>query len=162
SGRDAPRGGLRPATHGAHAEALPDRRGRRRLREHRAECARRPARADARRRVPPDRGGGGCADAAGLDFALPGRTWHVLTNTREATMTRTDAERHAEAWIRDWNARDIERVVSHYAEGARFVSPLATKRTGDPVVVGRDALRAYWSGARRHGSFRFTLEHIHW
>ena len=77
-------------------------------------------------------------------------------------MTRTDAERHAEAWIRDWNARDIERVVSHFAEGARFVSPLAAQRTGSPVVVGRDALREYWSGARRHRSFRFTLERIHW
>jgi hypothetical protein len=77
-------------------------------------------------------------------------------------MTRAEAERHADDWIRDWSARDIERIVSHYAEDARFLSPLAARRTGNPVVVGRAALLAYWAGARQYKSFRFTLERVLW
>jgi hypothetical protein len=77
-------------------------------------------------------------------------------------MNRARAEKHAEEWIRDWCARDIERIVSHYAEDARFVSPVAARRTGNPVVVGREALLKYWSAARGYRSFRFTLEHVLW
>jgi hypothetical protein len=77
-------------------------------------------------------------------------------------MNRAEAERHAEEWIRNWCARDIERIVSHYAEEARFVSPLAARRTGTALVVGRQALFEYWSGARAYGSFHFTLERVLW
>ena len=77
-------------------------------------------------------------------------------------MNRHDAERHAEEWIRDWCVRDVERIVSHYAEDARFASPIAARRTGNAVVIGRAALLAYWSGARQYDSFRFTLERVLW
>lgn len=77
-------------------------------------------------------------------------------------MNRAEAEKHAEEWIRDWCARDIERIVSHSAEHARFVSPVAARRTGNPLVVGREALLKYWSGTRGYGSFRFTLERVLW
>ena len=77
-------------------------------------------------------------------------------------MTRAQAEAHAEQWIRDWCARDIEQIVSHYAPDARFVSPLAAQRTGHPLVVGREALLKYWLGARQYASFRFTLERVLW
>jgi len=77
-------------------------------------------------------------------------------------MNRAEAEKHAEEWIRDWCATDIERIVSHYAEDARFVSPVAARRTGNPLVVGREALLKYWSFARGYGSFRFTLERVQW
>ena len=77
-------------------------------------------------------------------------------------MNRAEAEQHAAEWIRDWCARDIERIVSHYAEGARFVSPVAARRTGNAVVIGREALLQYWSGARAYESFRFTLERVLW
>lgn len=77
-------------------------------------------------------------------------------------MKRTEAENHAEEWIRDWCARDIERIVSHYAVDARFVSPVAARRTGSPLVIGREALLKYWSGAREYGSFRFILERVLW
>jgi len=80
----------------------------------------------------------------------------------EREMTREEAETHAEEWISDWCARDIGRIVSHYAEDARFVSPVAARRTGNPLVVGREALLDYWSGARGYGSFRFTLERVLW
>lgn len=77
-------------------------------------------------------------------------------------MNREDADHFAIEWIRSWTARDIERIVSHFAERARFVSPLAARRTGNREVVGRDALREYWSGARSYSTFEFTLDRIIW
>ena len=77
-------------------------------------------------------------------------------------MNRDEAEQFAREWISNWCARDVDRVVSHFAENARFVSPVAAKRTGSPVVVGRDALTQYWQMAHSFGSFRFTLDHILW
>ena len=77
-------------------------------------------------------------------------------------MNRAEAERHAKEWIGDWCARDIARIVSRYAPDARFVSPVAARRTGSPLVVGREALLQYWSGTREYGSFRFTLERVLW
>jgi ketosteroid isomerase-like protein len=77
-------------------------------------------------------------------------------------MNRDQAEQFAREWIRDWCARDVDRVVSHFAENARFVSPVAAKRTGSPVVAGREALARYWQVVHSFGSFRFTLDRILW
>ena len=77
-------------------------------------------------------------------------------------MDREAAEHFALDWINDWCARDVERIVSHFAEDARFVSPVAAKRTGNPLVVGRDALTKYWQVVYSFASFRFTLERTIW
>ena len=68
----------------------------------------------------------------------------------------------AREWIRNWCARDIERIVSHFSESAQFVSPVAAKRTGSPLVVGREALCAYWQVVHSFRSFRSTLERVLW
>lgn len=69
----------------------------------------------------------------------------------------------ARDWIEAWNARDTERVLSHFSEGARFLSPRAQEVTGNPVVEGHDALRAYWTAALpRLGDTRFELEQAVW
>jgi len=77
-------------------------------------------------------------------------------------MNRTEAEAYAQVWIRDWCARDVDRIVSHFAEDARFVSPIAAKRTGNPLVIGREALKEYWQVVHSFLSFRFNLEHVVW
>ncbi|MEO8127645.1 MAG: nuclear transport factor 2 family protein [Bryobacteraceae bacterium] len=77
-------------------------------------------------------------------------------------MNRTEAEAYAQDWIRDWCARNVEGIVSHFAEDAQFVSPVAAKRTGNALVVGREALTAYWQVVHSFGSFRFTLERVIW
>ncbi len=77
-------------------------------------------------------------------------------------MTRTDAEQFAREWVHHWTTRDVERIVSHFAEDARFVSPIAAQRTGQAEVVGRDALRAYWSVVHTFTTFEFGLERILW
>jgi hypothetical protein len=48
-------------------------------------------------------------------------------------------------WIEAWNAHDIDRILAHYRDDVRFVSPLAA-RGGAPhgKVHGRAGLRAYF------------------
>jgi hypothetical protein len=77
-------------------------------------------------------------------------------------MDREAAEHFARDWIRDWCARDVDRIVSHFAEDAAFVSPVAAKHTGSPLVIGRDALSKYWQVVRSFASFRFMLERTVW
>ncbi len=77
-------------------------------------------------------------------------------------MTREEAGRYAREWIRHWCERNVDAIVSHFAEDARFVSPVAAKRTGNSLVVGRDALSRYWSVVHSFGSFRFTLDRVIW
>ena len=77
-------------------------------------------------------------------------------------MDRTEAEAYAHEWIRQWCARDVEQVVSHFAPDARFVSPVAARRTGHALVVGREALTNYWQVVHSFGSFTFALERVIW
>lgn len=64
-------------------------------------------------------------------------------------MIQSSGPRHARAfaedWIAAWNAHDLDRILSHYAEEIVFLSPLAQKRVGDGRVVGIAALKDYWS-----------------
>lgn len=74
-----------------------------------------------------------------------------------------DPEAFAREWIEAWNARDIERVIAHFAPDAEFRSPRAFEVTGHPVVRGHAAMRAYWeSGAGRVDHLRFTLDRVIW
>ncbi|HET9958796.1 MAG TPA: nuclear transport factor 2 family protein [Polyangiaceae bacterium] len=66
----------------------------------------------------------------------------------------------AAEWIAAWNARDVDRVLEHYAEDVRFSSPLVASIAGEPTgsLTGKPALRAYWSKALASlPELRFTL-----
>lgn len=56
-------------------------------------------------------------------------------------------ETFAREWIAAWNRSDVEAVLTHYADEAVFVSPLAATVASNPEVHGKDALRAYWTKA---------------
>jgi hypothetical protein len=58
----------------------------------------------------------------------------------------TDA--FASEWIEAWNARDLDRIVSHYREDLVLVSPFAA-RAGAPAgtIRGLAALRDYFGRA---------------
>ena len=73
-----------------------------------------------------------------------------------------DPELFADSWIEEWNRRDIDALVAHYTVDVRFVSPVAAQRTGSSVVIGREALTEYWSGARKYRHFVFTFESLIW
>jgi hypothetical protein len=66
------------------------------------------------------------------------------TNTSLALSVSIVAEFERE-WIEAWNAHDIDRILSHYRDDIRFVSPIAARfGTPDGEVRGLHALRAYF------------------
>ena len=70
-----------------------------------------------------------------------------------------DSRSFAEEWVEAWNARDLERILSHYAADIVFLSPVAARRLGDGRVSGIAALGEYWSAALEAiPDLRFTLE----
>ncbi|MDQ2639959.1 MAG: nuclear transport factor 2 family protein [Pseudomonadota bacterium] len=66
-----------------------------------------------------------------------------------ATIDNIWARSFAQAWVDAWNAHDLERILSHYAEGVEFRSPFAIHITGEAsgTLRGRSSLRAYWGKA---------------
>jgi ketosteroid isomerase-like protein len=69
-----------------------------------------------------------------------------------------DAQDFARSWIDSWNRRDLNAILSHYAEEIRFISPTARTVTGRATVEGHADLRAYWSeGLRRRPNLAFEL-----
>ena len=64
-------------------------------------------------------------------------------------MELPEAEAFARDWIRDWNGRDLEAILSHYAEDVEFQSPLAARILGEglSVVRGKQRLREYFQKA---------------
>jgi ketosteroid isomerase-like protein len=66
----------------------------------------------------------------------------------------------AERWIELWNARDLEGVLTHYAEDVVFTSPTALRFAADSggTIRGKPALRDYWTRALgANPELRFTL-----
>lgn len=75
---------------------------------------------------------------------------------------RASSEAFARDWVAAWNRRDVDAIVAHYAPDGRFTSPVALERLGTATVIGRDALKAYWSGAIKLASLQFTLDRAVW
>jgi ketosteroid isomerase-like protein len=70
------------------------------------------------------------------------------------------AQHFAARWVRDWNARDLDGLLSHFADDVTFTSPAATQLIpgSDGVVRGKAALRAYWAeGLRRIPDLHFHV-----
>jgi ketosteroid isomerase-like protein len=55
----------------------------------------------------------------------------------------------ASDWIQAWNRRDLESLLSHYADDVEFRSPLAARLMDDPsgTVRGKKNLREYFGKA---------------
>jgi uncharacterized protein (TIGR02246 family) len=64
-------------------------------------------------------------------------------------MEKERAQRLAEEWYAAWNARDLERILSHYSDDVVFTSPFAVEIAGraDGRLKGKEALRAYFAAA---------------
>jgi ketosteroid isomerase-like protein len=80
-------------------------------------------------------------------------------------MKASDANGLPEAWLRAWNAHDLNEIMSHYAEDAVLVSPTAAALLGDPTgeVRGKAAVREYFrKGLEAYPSLRFELLDIMW
>ena len=69
----------------------------------------------------------------------------------------------ARAWIANWNRRDVAAVLSHFAEDAEFVTPVAVKYAGRSVLRGKAELAAYWQAAMKDiTELEFILDHATW
>ncbi len=55
--------------------------------------------------------------------------------------------RFAEAWVAAWNRRDVDAVLTHYADDAQFVSPVAHNVVGLPVLRNKKEIEQYWRAA---------------
>jgi hypothetical protein len=68
------------------------------------------------------------------------------TKERESGMSVTQDEDFAISWVRSWNERDVEGVLSHYADDVEFQSPLVAMVMHEPtgIVRGKRALREYF------------------
>ena len=64
-------------------------------------------------------------------------------------LSRAFAEEFAREWLAAWNDRDIDRILSHYADDIVFHSPrIAVVMDNDARSVhGKKALQAYWTEA---------------
>jgi ketosteroid isomerase-like protein len=60
-----------------------------------------------------------------------------------------DPSSFAREWIDAWNRRDVEAVLTMYAEDVFFTSPTARRVVPDSggVITGKRALREYWGRA---------------
>lgn len=72
-----------------------------------------------------------------------------------------DPNAFAHEWIAAWNAHDLPRVLSHYADDFVMSSPFIVRLENEPsgTLHGKAAIAAYWSRAlARMPDLRF--EHI--
>jgi len=78
-------------------------------------------------------------------------------------MTEAQARALAHEWIEAWNAHDLERILTHYADDVVLTSPVAAERLGDPsgTVRGKAALRDYFTqGLAKLPDLKFTLDRV--
>ena len=56
------------------------------------------------------------------------------------------ARNFADEWIAAWNAHDLERIFSHYADGFEMTSPLIVERIKEAsgALKGKENIRPYW------------------
>ncbi len=64
-------------------------------------------------------------------------------------MDNAFAQHFATEWIAAWNAHDLEKVLSHYADGFEMSSPYIVTLAGEPsgTLIGRRAVEGYWRKA---------------
>lgn len=64
-------------------------------------------------------------------------------------MDKAFAEHFAADWIDSWNAHDLDRVLSHYADDFEMWSPVIIQMAGEPsgTLRGKAAVGAYWARA---------------
>ncbi len=75
-------------------------------------------------------------------------------------LTPLEAKQFAAEWIDAWNAHNLDRIISHYAENVVLTSPVAARVLGDAsgVVNGRQALRGYFAkGLELFPNLQFKL-----
>ncbi len=60
-----------------------------------------------------------------------------------------DPEAFARAWIDAWNAHDLDRILTHYADDFEITTPMIRLATGieSDTLKGKAAVANYWAAA---------------
>jgi hypothetical protein len=80
-------------------------------------------------------------------------------------LTEETVRHFAREWVDAWNAHDLERILSHYAEDVVLSSPVAARLVPESSgeIRGIDALRAYFArGLAAIPNLRFDLVEPLW
>ena len=80
-------------------------------------------------------------------------------------LTETFARQFAADWIQAWNSRDLDAIMSHYADDVVLTSPAAAKLLNDPsgLVKGKENVRAYFQrGLEAFPQLNFSLIDVCW
>lgn len=64
-------------------------------------------------------------------------------------LTQEFANQFAQDWVEAWNAHDLDRILSHYADDFEMTSPYIVAVMNNPsgVIQGKANVRDYWSKA---------------
>ena len=74
-----------------------------------------------------------------------------------------EAAEYAERWAAAWNHKDLEEILTHFADNVVFSSPKALDLMGVPTMHGKAELRDYWRRAlARIESISFVVERAIW
>ena len=79
------------------------------------------------------------------------------------TITKQWADSFAHDWVEAWNAHDLKRVLSHYAEDFEMSSPFIAQFTGEASgsLSGKARVSAYWQTAlQKMPNLRFDLQSV--
>jgi hypothetical protein len=83
---------------------------------------------------------------------------------KSAILTPEAATRFAAEWIEAWNARDLDRILKHYAREVVFTSPLVSQflSCNQSTLRGLAALRIYFTRAlNAYPDLQFTLRRVY-
>ncbi len=60
-----------------------------------------------------------------------------------------DPAAFAAEWIASWNAHDLDRILSHYADDVAVTTPMIKVALGidTGTLQGKEAVRGYWGAA---------------
>ncbi len=75
-------------------------------------------------------------------------------------MTKDFAIAFAKDWIQDWNAHNLDKILSHYSEDFSIETPMAIKLYPQSlgIVAGKSEVRKYWTiGLESNPNLKFEL-----
>lgn len=78
-------------------------------------------------------------------------------------MTKDDAWKLANDWVEAWNAHELDRIMTHYADDVQLTSPVAAQLLGTPdgTLAGKINLRAYFQrGLEAYPDLSFDLDDV--
>ncbi|RYZ91641.1 MAG: nuclear transport factor 2 family protein [Proteobacteria bacterium] len=82
-------------------------------------------------------------------IALGPMIWHGDCASSEFVMSPFNTLTFVAEWIDSWRSRDLDLILSHYAENVEYTSPITLKHMPESggTLRGKEELRAYFEQA---------------